>query len=463
MRRIAGLNLEADDLSVQLHVRDGVEQADEVLHVLGLLGDLEGVVAVQVEAVGALTRDVESALDVLLGNKEEEDVVEQLVDRDGDIFALIVAVEALDLAGLLALVARPDGAEEGGLVLDEAAQMQSLRGALGLDLGLARLGQRGELGVVDALLLDEELGKLHDAVGSGNLVGVDVGIEDGNLDVVILPGLQIGEDLLGLGLGLLAEGEPVGDGLAVLGDDQIGHVVARGGGAHGVLDDVGLRGGGVIIALGGERRDLRIDLPHGVEARIGLDDDVVLLGERDVVRHAGQGEAAGDVQIRAALAVDDAVVVAGHGGFRLHREDEVLAVQLVLDARDLERAGTAVGQILERDGLHLVREHDGLAVDGMDLARVGVGFVSRQRPGDLVGGVIRADLRLGQRERQYDGFGGVHRDERGLVRIERGCRSLDLRVRCIHADAHEHREQQNDGQKPARLVGLMHKTYPFHE
>ena len=463
MRGIAGLDLEADDLSVQLHVRDGVEQADEVLHVLGLLGDLEGVVAVQVEAVGALTRDVESALDVLLGNEEEEDVVEQLVDRDGDVFALIVAVEALDLAGLLALVARPDGAEEGGLVLDEAAQVQALRGALGLDLGLARLSQRGELGVVDALLLDEELGKLHDAVSGGDLVGVDVGIENGNLDVVILPRLQIGEDLIGLGLGLLAEGEPVGDSLAVLGDDQIGHVVARGGGAHGVLDDVGLRGGGVIIALGGERRDLRVDLPHGVEARIGLDNDVVLLGERDVVRHAGQGEGAGDVQIGAAVGVGHAVVSSGNSGLRLNGEDEVSVHHFVGHAGDLERAAAGIGQILERDGLHLVRVHDRLIEQRDDLARVGVGLVSRQRPGDLVGGVIRADLRLGQREREYNGLGGVHRDERGLFRVECGCRSLDLRVRSIHADAHEHREQQNDGQKPARLVGLMHKTYPFHE
>ena len=48
-------------------------------------------------------------------------------------------------------------------------------------------------------------------------------------------------------------------------------------------------------------------------------------------------------------------------------------------------------------------------------------------------------------------------------RVQRGGRGFDLRIRRVNADAHEHREQQNDGQKPARLVGLMHKTYPFRE
>ena len=106
VRGIAGLALEGLHATVELGKRHGVERADELLHVGRLARGLEGVVAVEVIAIGGMSRQVSTSVDILLGDEDEEHVGQKLVL---DVHALIfdgVILFKVDLAGLAVVIDR---------------------------------------------------------------------------------------------------------------------------------------------------------------------------------------------------------------------------------------------------------------------------------------------------------------------------------------------------------------------
>ena len=106
VRGIAGLALEGLHTAVELGKRHGVERADELLHVGRLARGLEGVVAVEVIAIGGVSCEIGAAVDILLGDEDEEHVGQKLVL---DVHALIfdgVILFKVDLAGLAVVIDR---------------------------------------------------------------------------------------------------------------------------------------------------------------------------------------------------------------------------------------------------------------------------------------------------------------------------------------------------------------------
>ena len=419
MGRRAGLHLEAHHLAVELQQSDGVVDTDQILHVLGLGLGLEGVVPVQVVTAGGVTGDIHAAFHVLLGNQDEEDVVQQVVHLDGIGLAGVVVVKAGDLAGLLDLVfvsnagVRQDAAQEGGHILDELGGMQAQGFPLLGQLLLTGLGQIGELLVVDGILFHQHLGKLQDAVGGRDLVGVDVGVQDGNL-IVQLVCLDVGQNPFGVGLGPLTEVQPVLDGVAVLGHDQVGHVVTQVGLAHALLYHIGLCGLVVVVAQAGQTVQLSVNLPHGVEGFIGLNDDGAVGGQLFAVYGSHQIEFTADVQIAAAVGVGDAGVAAAHHGVAGQLQGHGALAVGGLHALHGEVAGVCLRNLCQIDGIGLVGVHLSLAQQGEEaLAGVGVGGSALQGPGNgpgLGGGQIGC----GQLHGHFHGVCFTEGDEGGL-------------------------------------------------
>ena len=106
VRGIAGLALEGLHTAVELGKRHGVERADELLHVGRLARGLEGVVAVEVIAIGGMSRQVSTAVDVLLGDEDEEHVGQQLVLDVYSVALHGVILFKVDLAGLAVVIDR---------------------------------------------------------------------------------------------------------------------------------------------------------------------------------------------------------------------------------------------------------------------------------------------------------------------------------------------------------------------
>ena len=106
VRGIAGLALEGLHTTVELSKRHGVERADELLHVGRLARGLEGVVAVEVVAIGGMSRQVSTAVDVLLGDEDEEHVGQQLVLDVYSVALHGVILFKVDLAGLAVVIDR---------------------------------------------------------------------------------------------------------------------------------------------------------------------------------------------------------------------------------------------------------------------------------------------------------------------------------------------------------------------
>ena len=106
VRGIAGLALEGLHAAVELGKRHGVERADELLHVGRLARGLEGVVAVEVVAVGGVSRQVSTSVDILLGDKDKEHVGQQLVLDVHSVALHGVILFKVDLAGLAVVIDR---------------------------------------------------------------------------------------------------------------------------------------------------------------------------------------------------------------------------------------------------------------------------------------------------------------------------------------------------------------------
>ena len=106
VRGIAGLALEGLHTAVELGKRHGVKRADELLHVGRLARGLEGVVAVEVIAIGGMSRQVSTAVDILLGDEDEEHVGQQLVLDVYSVALHGVILFKVDLAGLAVVIDR---------------------------------------------------------------------------------------------------------------------------------------------------------------------------------------------------------------------------------------------------------------------------------------------------------------------------------------------------------------------
>ena len=325
VRGIAGLALEGLHAAVELGKRHGVERADELLHVGRLARGLEGVVAVEVIAVGGMSRQVSTSVDILLGDKDKEHVGQQLVLDVHSVALHGIILFKVDLAGL-AVVVSGQVAEVAGRILDEVgngdAALRADRAHLFLELFFARGGETGERLVVDALFARDHLGEVEHAVGGGDLVGVDVGIHHGHADLVERAGLDLGEHGIGIGLGLLGQGEPLAHARLGVGDDQIGHITARGGLAHGKFFHVET----VFRAVCHDRIELLVDLPHGVEVfirrnldRCGADRLAAILGR--------QVKVAAQVDVVAAVHMWHAVIGRRHAGSAVGGVEVVIHVE----------------------------------------------------------------------------------------------------------------------------------------
>ena len=346
MGRGTGLHLEAGDLAVELQQGHGVVGGNQVLHVLGLYLGLEGVVPVQVIAAGGVAGDVHPALHVLLGNQNEEHVVQQVVHLHGGSLAGVIFVKAGNLAGILGALSnaglRQNRAQEVGLVLHQLGQVQTQGVPLGVQDFLAGFGEAQELFIADGVLLHQHLGEGHDAVHGGHFVGVDVGVENGDL-IVQLVRLDISQDPFRVGLCPVAQLQPVVHGVAVLGNDEIGHVVAGGGGAHALLHHIGLGGLVVVVAQGGQAVQLGVDLPHSVEVLIGLHQNVALAGNLLALHRGYQVEGAAHVQIGAAAGVGGAGVTTAHHGVGGEGQGHGAAAEAGLQTGDVEEGGVVLG------------------------------------------------------------------------------------------------------------------------
>ena len=346
VRGIAGLALEGLHTAVELGKRHGVERADELLHVGRLARGLEGVVAVEVVAVGGMSRQVSTSVDILLGDEDKEHVGQQLVLDVYSVALHGVILFKVDLAGLAVVIDR-QVAEVAGRILDEVgngnAALRADRTHFLLEFFFARGGEAGERLIVDGLLARDHLGEIEHAVGRGDLVGVDVGVHHGHADLVELAGLDVGEHGVRLRLGPLGEGEPLRHARLGVGDDQIGHIAPRGGLAHGESFNIQA----VLRTVRRDRVELLVDLPHSVEVLIRRDLDACG-ADRLAAIFGRQVKVAAKVDVVAAVHMGHAVVgcrLAGSavGGIEVvvHMEGDIehgLAVFLVrrqLDVREL--------------------------------------------------------------------------------------------------------------------------------
>ena len=176
---------------------------------------------------------------------------------------------------------------------------------------------------------------------------MDVGIHHGHADLVERAGLDLGEHSVRIGLGLLGQGEPLAHARLGVGDDQVGHITARGGLAHGKFFHVET----VFRAVCHDRIELLVDLPHGVEVfirrnldRCGADHLAAIFGRQakvtaqvDVVaavhmghavigrRHAGSAVGGVEVVIHVEAHVEDGLAV-----FLIRRQLDVCELVLVL-------------------------------------------------------------------------------------------------------------------------------------
>ena len=152
--------------------------------------------------------------------------------------------------------------------------MQTQISPLSLGFSLSFLGEAGELRILYGGLLNQKPGKLQHCIRGGYFIGVNVGIHNGYL-IVLIPGALKIFDYSGSGfLGPVREIQPFIYGCAVTGNDEVGHIIAEVGLAHHTVLYVGLGCSAVIISFFSQPIQLVIDLPHGMEGGIRLDGDL---------------------------------------------------------------------------------------------------------------------------------------------------------------------------------------------
>ena len=462
--RRAGLDEHGLHAAVDLGEHHGVELIHQG-HGVGILKQgLVGLVAVGVIALTGGAGHVLIALDVLLGDDDHKHVAQQLLDVDLIILNVVILLQ-VQLAGIQAAVGliailAADKANVGGEILDLLGNGHVLLGHL---LGQKLLTGVGEAlqGVdVDGLVLQQQVGELQDAVDGGILVGVDVGGEHRHPQVIEVAVGQLGQRQVGVGFHQVGVCQPLVNGLLGVGNDQVGHIIAVGGGlAHGLLGhiQVGIRGG--------QGFQIVIQLVHGAEAVVRNDlgvagDDVLTVGGHT------QGVIAAQAQVCAAVAVGGAVVhAAGAVG-------KVAGDVQVQDQRDL-------AVVVERKAVVIHLEHLGVSLGlpavqraaligvgellGVQIAALGVA-VQRQGQARVHGG---GQLILRQVGGQGDGGGGVLRQ--GDLPVDVGvcgigiCQGLTggtsvLRHVC---DACERRCREYESEDQDKRQDLRRKTGSF--
>ena len=413
--RRAGLNEDGVHTAMDLGKDHGIELVHQS-HSVGILEQgLVGLVTVGVIALTGGTGHVLITLHVLLRNDDDEHVGQQFLNIHG--FALnVVVLLQLQLPGVQALggtaggpvvvaVLATDVAQIGGVILDEV-------GGLGI-VSCHFLGQKRLAGLrearqgldVNGLVLQQHMAELQNTVDGGILVGVNVGGEHGDTQVIPLAFLQLGQDQIGILLHQFGVLQPAIHGRLLVGNDHIGDVVAVGGGtAHGLTGDVQ-------IGLGiGQSIHIVVQLIDGAEGVIG--NDLRSHAAHGLLRHDGvEVEVAADVQIRTAVVVGSAVVNGAETGgvevaVDVHQDLQIhLTVVVGLDAHLLDvkhldglfvvlgdpliqcAALPGVGELLGVQVLTLAvtyqREADGLRLDGGGQLVSGQGYGNPH--GDVLG------------------------------------------------------------------------------
>ena len=243
MGRRAGLDEHGLHAAVNLGEHHGVELIHQG-HGVGILKQgLVGLVTVGVIALTGGAGHVLIALDVLLGDDDHKHVAQQLLDVDLIILNVVILLQ-VQLTGVQAAVGlvavfTADEADVGGEILDLLGNGHVLLGHL---LGQKLLTGVGEAlqGVdADGLILQQQVGKLQDAVDGGILVGMNVGGEHGDPQIVKVAVGQLGQRQVGVGFYQVGVCQPLVHRLLGVGNDQIRHVVAvHGGLAHGLLGHI---------------------------------------------------------------------------------------------------------------------------------------------------------------------------------------------------------------------------------
>ena len=241
--RRAGLDEHGLHAAVNLGEHHGVELIHQG-HGVGILKQgLVGLVTVGVIALTGGAGHVLIALDVLLGDDDHKHVAQQLLDVDLIILNVVILLQ-VQLTGVQAAVGlvavfTADEADVGGEILDLLGNGHVLLGHL---LGQKLLTGVGEAlqGVdADGLILQQQVGKLQDAVDGGILVGMNVGGEHGDPQIVKVAVGQLGQRQVGVGFYQVGVCQPLVHRLLGVGNDQIRHVVAvHGGLAHGLLGHI---------------------------------------------------------------------------------------------------------------------------------------------------------------------------------------------------------------------------------
>ena len=278
---------------------------------------------------------------------------------------------------------------------------------------------------------------------------MDVGIHHGHADIVERAGLDLGEHGIGIGLGLLGQGEPLAHARLGVGHDEIGHITARGGLAHGEFFHVET----VFRAVCHDRIELLVDLPHGVEVFIRRNFDahgaeILAAVFGDEIKVAAQ------VDVVAAVHMGHAVVDAGHAGSAVggvevvvHMEGDVehgLAVFLVrrqLDVREL--------MLVLALGHPAVEISARVSVGEQLLVDVGAGIVALERERNGTGADGRGE-RILRHAGHGDGEGhvlAVFIGDKGDGRVDREFRSQQRIVLGVHvlvADGKRGRDRERE-------------------
>ena len=278
---------------------------------------------------------------------------------------------------------------------------------------------------------------------------MDVGIHHGHADIVERAGLDLGEHGIGIGLGLLGQGEPLTHARLGVGHDQVGHITARGGLAHGKFFHVET----VFRAVCHDRIELLVDLPHGVEVfirrnldRCGADRLAAIFGR--------QVKVAAQVDVVAAVHMGHAVIgrrLAGSavGGVEvvIHVEAHVedgLAVFLI--RRQLDVCELVLVLALGHPAVKIPAR---VSVGEQLLVDIGAGIVALERERNGTGADGRGE-RILRHAGHGDGEGhvlAVFFGDKGDGRVDREFRSQQRIVLGVHvlvADGERGRDRERE-------------------
>ena len=399
-----------------------------------------------------MSRQISTSVDVLLGDEDEEHVGQQLVLDVHGVALHGVILFKVDLAGL-AVVVGGQVAEVAGRILDKVgdgnAALRSDRAHLFLELFFARGSEAGERLVVDGLFARDHLGEVEHAVGGGDLVGVDVGIHHGHADLVELAGLDLREHGVRVCFGLLGQREPLAHARLAVSHDQIGHITARGGLAHGEFFHVET----VFRAVCHDRIELLVDLPHGVEVfirrnldRCGADRLAAIFGR--------QVEVTAQVDVVAAVHMGHAVVGCRLAGSAVGGVEVVIHVEahvedglaVFLACRQLDVCELVLVLALGHPAVKIPAR---VSVGEQLLVDIGAGVVTLQRERDGTGADGRGECIL-RHAGHGDGEGhvlAVFIGDKGDGRVDREFRSQQRIVLGVHvlvADGERGRDRERE-------------------